>query len=297
MIYVRRNEGKIKMKKAIAASCIAAVLIYLFVGFKEREVQLIEIENNEFRQGGYDVLQIDENMKYAGDLILVNRDHKMINEGLADDIVLVVEEIHEKSGFQVGSDDVKLSKSVVVRFQRMVDQAKQDGITNFILSSGYRNNAKQASLYNEMGPAYALPAGYSEHNVGLSLDIGSSVGKMEDAPEGKWLRENASDFGFILRYPEDKIDVTGIQYEPWHFRYVGLPHSIIMKEHQWVLEEYLDYISENPSFTTTINGEKYNINYYSFEHGLKIKVPSNHSYTISGDNKGGIIVTSVVGGE
>jgi len=297
MINVCRNEGKIKMKKAIVASCVAAVLIYLFVGFKDRGVQLIDIENNEFRQGGYDILQIDDNMKYAGDLILVNRDYKMIDEGLADDIVLVLDEVNEHSGYQVGSDDVKLSKSVVVHFQRMVDYAREDGITHFILNSGYRNKEKQASLYNEMGPAYALPAGYSEHNVGLSLDIGSSLGKMEDAPEGKWLKEHASDFGFVLRYPEDKIDITGIQYEPWHFRYVGLPHSVIMKEHQWVLEEYLNYISMNPSFTTTINGEKYNINYYSFEDGLKVKVPSNHSYTISGDNKGGIIVTSVLGGE
>ncbi|MCR8659624.1 M15 family metallopeptidase [Paenibacillus endoradicis] len=285
------------MKKAIIISCVAAVLIYLFVNFKESGIEPIELNNNKLRQEGYDVLQIDEKMKYAGNLILVNRNYEMNDEGLVDDIVLVEDEVHVQGEYQLGSDDVKLSKSVITSFQHMVEHAKEDGITHFILSSGYRNKEKQASLYNEMGPAYALPAGYSEHNVGLSLDIGSSLGKMEDAPEGQWLRKHASDFGFILRYPEDKVDITGIQYEPWHFRYVGLPHSVIMSDHNWVLEEYLDYISENTTLMTSINGEKYIVDYYAFEKELKIKVPSNHSYTISGDNMNGIIVTSVLGGE
>ncbi|MBU5494611.1 D-alanyl-D-alanine carboxypeptidase family protein, partial [Enterococcus sp. S177_ASV_20] len=108
-----------------------------------------------------------------------------------------------------------------------------------IINSGYRDFDEQSVLYQEMGAEYALPAGYSEHNSGLSLDVGSSLTKMERAPEGKWIEENAWKYGFILRYPEDKTELTGIQYEPWHIRYVGLPHSAIMKEKNFVLEEYM----------------------------------------------------------
>lgn len=59
-------------------------------------------------------------------------------------------------------------------------------------------------------------------------------------PEGGWLAEHAWKHGFVLRYPENKIDVTGVKYEPWHYRYVGLPHSALLQEQDWVLEEYLE---------------------------------------------------------
>ncbi|MET3292533.1 UNVERIFIED_CONTAM: LAS superfamily LD-carboxypeptidase LdcB [Brevibacillus sp. OAP136] len=78
---------------------------------------------------------------------------------------------------------------------------------------------------------------------------------MEQAPEGKWLKENAWKYGFILRYPEEKVDITGIQYEPWHYRYVGLPHSAIIQERKFTLEEYLDYLREVKEMTATVVGE------------------------------------------
>ncbi|HIW35107.1 MAG TPA: M15 family metallopeptidase [Candidatus Paenibacillus intestinavium] len=285
------------MKKAIVLSCVAAVLIYLFVGFKERGVQLMPYNNNELQQDGYELMTVEEEMKYAGNLILVNKDYKLRDEGLVDDLVLVVKEDQYTRGYRLDNEDIKISELVISNFQNMVDDAQEDGITHLILNSGYRNQEKQASLYNEMGSQYALPAGYSEHNIGLSMDIGSLVGKMEDAPEGKWLRENAARFGFILRYPEDKVDITGIEYEPWHFRYVGVPHSVIMQDRRWVLEEYLQYVRENHNLQTTIAGKKYLINYYEFEQELQIKVPTNKSYTISGDNIKGVIVTLELGGQ
>ncbi len=105
-----------------------------------------------------------------------------------------------------------------------------------------------------MGADYALPAGYSEHNSGLSLDIGSGLTQMDRAPEGKWIEKNAWKYGFILRYPSDKTDVTGIQYEPWHIRYAGLPHSTIMQKMNLALEEYLDYLKEEESISASIEG-------------------------------------------
>lgn len=297
MIRADRNERIIEMKKWMFLSCVAAILIYIFVGSTEREIPLTANYSNTIEDGEYEVIQLNEEYLYSGDLVLVNQDHALENQGVADDIIVLTEVPSLIDGFQLGNNELTLSKEVLINFQKMVKSAQQDGINHFILSSGYRDNAKQAALFEEMGAQFALPAGYSEHNLGLSLDIGSSIGKMEDAPEGKWLKKHAWEYGFILRYPEEKTSITGIQYEPWHFRYVGLPHSLIIRDHDWVLEEYLQYIEANPSLNTTIDGENYQINYYPYKKGLQIKVPRYQSYSISGDNKQGIIVTSRLGGK
>lgn len=142
-----------------------------------------------------------------------------------------------------------------------------------------------------MGSETALPAGYSEHNLGLSLDVGTTQTTMAKAPEGEWVENNAWKFGFILRYPEDKSDITGIQYEPWHIRYVGLPHSAIMKKKNFVLEEYLDYLEENKNVSAKVEGKNYTVSYYPFSENMTIDIPKDQEYMISGDNMGGVIVT------
>jgi D-alanyl-D-alanine carboxypeptidase len=186
---------------------------------------------------------------------------------------------------------IRLTPSLAQKFTTMIEAAQKDGVNRFAITSGYRDEKEQRELYEEMGPDYALPAGYSEHNLGLALDIGSTQGKMEVAAEGKWLKDNAWKYGFILRYPEDKTAITGIRNEPWHFRYVGLPHSAIMYEKNFVLEEYLDYLKEQKAITTTINNQVYKIFYYSISENTTIKVPSIGRYEISGNNMDGVIVT------
>src|SRR5690606_38866221 len=151
--------------------------------------------------------------------------------------------------------------------------AKQDGFVHFSVNSGYRGFEEQAKLYKQMGAAYALPPGYSEHNTGLAIDVGSTLMKMEHAPEGKWMAENAWEYGFILRYPKDKTAITGIEYEPWHFRYVGLPHSIIMREKDLVLEEYIEFLKREKTMTTTIEGKEYLITYHLISETLEIIEP------------------------
>lgn len=145
-----------------------------------------------------------------------------------------------------------------------------------------------------MGADYALPAGHSEHNLGLALDVGSTQMKMDKAPEGEWIEENSWKYGFILRYPLDKTDVTGIQYEPWHIRYVGLPHSAIIREMNLDLEEYLDYSKGEKSISVSVDGKKYTISYYPISQNetIEVEVPANEQYEISGDNIDGVIVTT-----
>lgn len=127
-----------------------------------------------------------------------------------------------------------------------------DGI---IPVSGYRSRAEQAAIYEsslrENGPAFtkkyvALP-GCSEHETGLAIDLGLNRGEIDflrpDFPyKGicQRFREAAPRFGFIQRYAADKEAVTGIAHEPWHFRYVGRPHAMVMAEKGLALEEYLE---------------------------------------------------------
>ena len=98
---------------------------------------------------------------------------------------------------------------------------------------------------------YSCPPGTSEHQTGLCTDMHNwptagryMAAEFSASPAGQWLQENCYKFGFILRFPEDKTDVTGITFEPWHFRYVGRYHATRMHELNMCLEEYLDYLTQ-----------------------------------------------------
>jgi zinc D-Ala-D-Ala carboxypeptidase len=230
---------------------------------------------------------------YQGNLLLINSKYPVRQESVKSDIVNLSKHNELLNGYGLLDTNIYLSEGIAQKFSEMVNDAEKEGVNHFLIDSGYRTFSEQNKLYEEMGPSYALPAGYSEHNSGLSLDVGSSLTKMERAPEGKWLKENAWKYGFILRYPKDKTDVTGIQDEPWHIRYVGFPHSMIMHEKKLALEEYLDYLKEKREISTTINGKKYTITYYPVSQRKTIKVQVNHDYEISGNNMDGVIVTEI----
>lgn len=168
-------------------------------------------------------------------LILVNQQHPIRQDQLPTDLVNLFE---QQRTYTLFSSDIQLRAHVATALQQMINAANTEGVTQFIVMSGYRNLEEQQALYDEMGSSYAMKPGYSEHHTGLALDIGSTEGTMEVAPEGKWVANNAHRFGFVLRYPADKTAITGIEFEPWHLRYVGLPHSERMHEQNLVLEEY-----------------------------------------------------------
>ena len=172
----------------------------------------------------------------------------------------------------------------------VVDAAGKDGVQHFLMNSGYRDFKEQSKLYKDMGSDYALPAGYSEHNLGLSLDVGSTQKKMEKAPEGKWIEENVWKHGFVLRYPKNKSNITGIQYEPWHIRYVGLPHSAIMQKENDI-RGILRLLEREKEITTDVEGKKYTVSYYKVSGNRTVNVPANKQYEVSGNNMDGVIVT------
>ncbi|OXB96802.1 MULTISPECIES: VanY-A/VanY-F/VanY-M family D-Ala-D-Ala carboxypeptidase [Bacillus] len=238
--------------------------------------------------------EIAKEQIYQGNLLLINSKYPIRQESVKSDIVNLSKHNELINGYRLLNKNIYLSKGIANKFSEMINNAAKEGVNQFLINSGYRDFDEQSELYQEMGADYALPAGYSEHNSGLSLDVGSGLTKMDRAPEGKWIEKNAWKYGFILRYPSDKTDVTGIQYEPWHIRYVGLPHSAIMQEMNLALEEYLDYLKEEGSISASIDGEKYTISYYPFFQNktIDVEIPVNEFYEISGNNMDGVIVTT-----
>ncbi|WP_373456952.1 D-alanyl-D-alanine carboxypeptidase family protein [Paenibacillus sp. MDMC362] len=237
-------------------------------------------------------IRVTEEQVTRGNLVLVNKDHPLDPEAVPKDIVTLFENQDLMYGYVVLDNTIRLSRSVAENFRDMIGAAGEDGVNRFMISSGYRDEDEQGQLYREKGSDYALPPGYSEHNLGLSMDIGSTQQSIDRSPEGKWLKEHAWAHGFILRYPQDKTEITGIQYEPWHFRYVGQPHSMIMKELNLTLEEYLDYLKDHSSYRTTVEGKEYEIRYVPVtSKDMEIEIPAGSEYEISGNNVDGIIVT------
>ena len=154
----------------------------------------------------------------------------------------------------------EMDKRAAPAMREMIQAAKEDGV-ELMLCSAYRSVKKQQQLFDRSQQAYmaqgmseeeayaktatetAIP-GTSEHQTGLAADIVTPTYQMLDAgfadtPAGQWLSEHAAEYGFVLRYPQDKQEVTGIIYESWHYRFVGKTHAKLMKESGLCLEEYL----------------------------------------------------------
>lgn len=229
---------------------------------------------------------------HQGKLLLVNKEHAVPrNNAASAEAVRLADDGSLTAGFGLLDDTIRLSPEIAEKFAAMVADAREDGVEHFLISSGYRDNKEQARLYREMGPEFAMRAGHSEHNLGLALDVGSTLDEMKRAPEGEWLADNAWKHGFVLRYPKHKTHITGIEFEPWHYRYVGLPHSAIMKQNDWVLEEYLDALGEQGTMSTSIDGRKYDIYYFPVANNTTVRVPVGKGYELSGNNADGVAVT------
>lgn len=145
-------------------------------------------------------------------------------------------------------EQIELRKEVYDAYIEFCDAASKENI-NIRAIAGYRSYDYQAGLWNYnasvYGEAYAdeyyARPGQSEHNSGLCVDItfnGYNYNEIENYDGYEWILNNAHKYGFILRYPKDKVDVTRYGYESWHFRYVGKEAAKVIYDNDWTLEEY-----------------------------------------------------------
>lgn len=187
-------------------------------------------------------------MKYK---VLVNKEHK-IKENYLSKIELVTIK-------DIDNNDIQIEKETYTAYLKLAEFLKSKNITIGI-SSAYRSKDYQASLYDEFttqyGKEYAdkivAPVGHSEHHTGLAIDININVNGtwpkdnndlMNQESELKKVHQYLAQFGFILRYPKGKENITGYPYEPWHFRYVTPVVATIIAKENYTLEEYLNNYS------------------------------------------------------
>ena len=158
----------------------------------------------------------------------------------------------------------QVDETIYDALKEMLTDGTNSGL-NFCVASAYRSTSRQEEILNSDIEAYmskgmdyeeaydeatrqVMPPGYSEHETGLALDIVAADYQLlddaqENTEENRWLRENCWKYGFILRYPKDKEDITQIDYESWHFRYVGTEAAEYIMKNNITLEEYIENFS------------------------------------------------------
>ncbi|MBQ4354299.1 MAG: D-alanyl-D-alanine carboxypeptidase family protein [Clostridia bacterium] len=198
----------------------------------------------------YDTVTVSNATLDEGDLILVNYEHSYAD---TDTISLANVYNQRTSGVKVSSTAINLTGETLKALDNLLFGLTADtGNNDLIIVSGHRTVAEQQKIYDDYvvsnGPeyakAYVADAGYSEHHTGLACDLSffTDDGYMipiADHDFGYWIGDNCMKYGFIRRYPEDKVDITKIAYEAWHFRYIGIPHAYACTALGLCLEEYI----------------------------------------------------------
>ncbi|MCL1816031.1 MAG: M15 family metallopeptidase [Clostridiales bacterium] len=220
----------------------------------------------------------DDTLVLTDGQVLVNASH-----GLAEDFV--PENLSKVSLFMPVNAEVSLRSDAALALRDMIAGLESAGISGLYASSGYRSfdrqnvlHAAKVAYYRQMGKdgeqakaaaaRWVLPAGFSEHQTGLAVDVTHAdvgfalVEAFAQTPAGSWLAEHAAEYGFILRYTAEKEYLTGVASEPWHFRYIGKDHAYYMQKNDLCLEEYHALIhAENPLIFVNDVGEKRAIYY------------------------------------
>ena len=178
--------------------------------------------------------------------ILVNKYYSLPEKYAPDDIVSM------SSQYSYPGNSIR--KDVYEAFKKMADEAKEEKIS-LIVNSSYRDYESQKEIYDdyadkngkEYADKFAARPDYSEHQTGLALDIftpGAGMKTFEDTDASKWLINNSYKYGFILRYPPEKEDITGYSYESWHYRYLGKELAKKVYESGLTFDEYYVYYLE-----------------------------------------------------
>lgn len=235
---------------------------------------------------------------YSGNLILVNQAHGYRRKS-KDFLVPVLD----------SAPDILLDRCAATLLSQLMKEI--DGWQHIVPVSGWRSKQEQQTIWDdslrqngvEFTQKYVALPDHSEHQTGLAIDLGLRQAHVDFIrPEFPYsgicqtFREKAAKYGFILRYPAGKEQITGIAHEPWHFRYVGAPHAEIMAEKGLCLEEYIDFLkqfsaSDNP-YRLTLGSRTVFMSYLKAE-GEKtlLEMPEEFAYTVSGNNTDGFVLT------
>ena len=214
-------------------------------------------------------IPLDAEAPEEEELLLVNWEHPVPYER-PENLVAQEKIFGEEVALQNGAGSIDEEAGLAAR--EMFRAAQAEGVGRFFLSNAYRSIIAQEKLWQARlseeptygsrpfeSPVKVLPGACTEHTTGLALDILSEDYRTADdgygeTPEGRWLAENAWKYGFIQRYPKEKEQITGVIYEPWHYRYVGREHAESIYTQNLCLEEYLDRLPQQQEFTHELRG-------------------------------------------
>ena len=238
-----------------------------------------------------------------GDLVLVNNLYGFDPED-AENLVSIAS--GKNSSYRLTDKDGVLGAVVIKNLNRMMEGFfTVAGKNNVSILSSYRTIEKQKQIFDgkaktsgvEEAKKWVASPGFSEHHTGMSFDLAVIVDGVAQTFTGNgdygWFAKNCFKYGFIRRYPPEKVAVTKISYEPWHFRYVGHPHAEIMNSLGLCLEEYIDFLRDFPfggeHYIYELGESVYEIYYIE---GCEISLPKYKTAAISGNNVDGFIITS-----
>lgn len=254
----------------------------------------------------YENITKDKSEIHNGFLLLVNNNYPCLHDGI--DLVNMSENYNHT--FQITDYAVESNKTTLEHMNLMFADFKQAvGENDLMISCNYRSKELQEELYNaevdekgeDEGSKWVTKPGYSEHQTGYAFDLtlvddDGSVTEFDGEGKYSWVKDNCEKYGFILRYPDNKTEITGIYHEPWHIRYIGVAHACYIKEHDLCLEEYIDLL-KNYSVKKPLEYQDYEMNRWSIYYvpaeskQTSIPVPKGKDYEISGNNVDGFIVS------
>ena len=169
--------------------------------------------------------------------MLINKAHPLPEDFRPDGLVDLYSLEHRR--FFLPPKPMLLYAEAAEALNRMCTAAEnEEGLGDYYVYSAWRSREEQTLIYrHRRREGYVALPGCSEHESGLCVDI-DSLDSQEMQLYWEWLKRNSWRFGYVLRYPKDREHITGIGYEPWHFRYVGENLAAILHEKNWTLEEY-----------------------------------------------------------
>lgn len=213
--------------------------------------------------------------------ILVNKTHPISKDYIPENLVMPRVAFESPGNIQKNYMDATAAKAL----EEMFEAAKKQGI-HLVAVSGYRSYSRQSTLYNRAVASLGsdqngtAPPGKSEHQTGLAMDLNSISQSFEYTKEGQWLKHNAHLYGYIIRYPKDKTEITGYIYEPWHVRYVGKELANYCYTNNVTLEEITNccfpYKSINTQITNSLTGHTSQIDLIPIEATTYIKARDLH---------------------
>ncbi len=252
----KRRKRRIKKLRLLLVVIFIVILLLVMGKIKTKRQEYFTPENEELSENHENEIPTENSVVTEEKepnkitdwrLILVNHEHTLpedFNPELAS-----IDKIR------------KFDSRAIDELKQMMNQMKKDGITNVWVQSAYRSVDKQENVFERRVKEYMGQGktreeaeklvlqtinkpGTSEHNLGLAVDFNYVDYDFDETAGFKWLKENAESYGFVLRYAKEKETITKVDYEPWHWRYVGKEHAIKMNELDMCLEEYVKHLQK-----------------------------------------------------